>query len=416
MEKENEGRKVNSMRNIRNWVPSFLGSCLSLWCGMSVMGSPGDGITVQNWRLSPFLDLSATYDSNVGIDGTDESDYFTDLWLGTDLLRKTEKLTLQAQVWGKIRNYADQTDQNYEGFGEIIGISYVPWNELRLKLEQHYAQLTDYEYTLQFTNTGLVTLQDKTERQDRERFSIGVGMELPLSDKMTLALDAAYGYVDYDNSATFDGTERTVSLELAYKVTDKTALFVYGDYELLDSDGNDDATIVYALRVGAKTLTTDKLTFRAGAGTIWYKVDNGPGADAESDAEFNFNAQAAWQATPKISIVASARNYLRIAADSADNAKDATEFSLGGNYRLSDSISLSLTGAYSMTEYINPIMIGGNLIDREQDIWMMRTRLTYTPPAQFISFYLDAQYNTVDDNSGDDYDQLRLGAGVRLRY
>ena len=404
------------LKHSREITLSLCGSVITIMLVAAPISraEPGDGIRLGEWQMSPFLDISGVYDSNAGLDDNETSDYYGELWGGVDFLRETDRLTLQGQLWGKLRRYEDMDQLDYEGVGENAGVRYRPFGDLELTLEQHYALLTDYEYTLEYSQSGLVSLQDRTERQEREIFSVAAGAEKSLSDKTHGTLNLGYGYADYDSSANYDSTESNVGLELAYDATDKTAIFAFGNYEILDSDGNDDPIDVYELRLGAKTRTTAKLTFRAGAGVMWYDVDDGGSSSNES--AFNFNLMGAWQLTERLDLVASARNYLRVTVDAADNAKDANEFTLGGNYQYSDKISLSLTGGYAMNEYVNRVLSNGSLVTREQDIWMLRARCEYKPPIKLVSFYVDGEYNVVEDNVSDDYDQVRVGVGVKLRY
>ncbi|MDT8390392.1 MAG: hypothetical protein RRC34_07780 [Lentisphaeria bacterium] len=203
---------------------------------------------------------------------------------------------------------------------------------------------------------------------------------------------------------------------LDYNVTEKTAVFIYGDYQHLDGDGNANITTVYSLRGGFKTFTTDKFTLRAGVGTMFSEVDTLNGTGTNSDTSFNFYAQGGWHTSEKIELVASARNFMKVASDVRNNAREITEFSVGTNYNISKSLRLNATGAYAVDEYVNQVAYNGDFRTRKMKMWMGRARLTYTPPVDYLAVYIEGQYSYVDDDLYEDYEQYRVSVGVKLWY
>ncbi|MDT8390041.1 MAG: hypothetical protein RRC34_05990 [Lentisphaeria bacterium] len=175
---------------------------------------PGKRINVNGLRLQPFVNLSGTYDSNVTLDSGEVSDYLTETLFGVNIARESERLSLEGQVWGNVIRYDDLKDRESDGYGEYFGIAYQPADKVELTLNQKYAHLTDFEYDLLYTGTGLVSPLDKTERYERDIFSIDGGIEAPVSDKMDLTLAYAYGFVDYERDTSFDSSEHIPSLEL----------------------------------------------------------------------------------------------------------------------------------------------------------------------------------------------------------
>lgn len=375
-------------------------------------------LNFKGWHLQPSLDVQATYDSNVNLDGSDEDDFYGKGRLALDVSRELDLYSVNAGIWGDMGYYGDFRERSSEAYGEKLGLTYaVPSERLKLSLSQRYGRITDYDDSELYTEEGLAIARDRSDRQDRDLFISAIGLSSRLTDKTDLNATLGYSFVDYRDDATFDNTSLGGSLELAYRVTDKSAVFVEGGYTESDSDGNASKTEFRSLRAGAKTVATDKVTLRAGFGMSQAEADSGPDGGTSTTENFNFDVSGSWKATEKLSFALGARNGVSSTADAANNSKEVTEFSLSGNYNFTAAWLLNLTGGYTIDEYANPVPTEkGFDVNREQEIWLFRARLSYTPPADFMTIYADAQLNMVDDNAGDEYEQYRITIGVRFWY
>ena len=376
----------------------------------------GQRLNLRGLRLQPFVDLSATYDSNVELGSAGSSDYYTDALLGLDLARKSQWLSLQSQLWAKRVRYGSFKNKDNDGLSEYLTLAYQPVERVELTVNQRWAQLTDYAYDTLYSRTGLISPLDKTERNQRVIFSFDSGARWPVSDKIDMTLNYAYGSVNYENETSFDSVEHDLEANLFYNVTDKTSVFIYGAYEYIDSDGNQNVTHVYSLRGGANLVATDKSTIRSGVGVMTSQVDTPDGTGTAMDTSFNFYLSAKWKVSEKTTVFASARNYMKPTSDAQNNAMQSNEFSLSTNYNITDAYKVNVTGAYALNRYVNQVNYGGESIDQETKLWLFRARLTYTPPMNYFSLYIEGRLNYVVDNVSTGYEQYLVTGGLKFWY
>jgi hypothetical protein len=420
---------------------------LSFAIGLAVatlaFGKPGEGIRIGNLAISPFVDLSITYDDNVFLTGLDEEeDYFIDIVPGIALLNRTDTVLLRGRAWGQFRRY-DEFDEelDHDSYGETVGAVLGGEENPFLLLHQKYVHLDDYEIiprsvdTLNIESQDLLLTQDRTERVERDIFDVAVVMGRNLTDK--IRVDVGYGFseVDYDTlpeaqpftgqDELFDWDEQKLQAELQHEITDKTSALLTGQLSEQDSDGFDDNAEYYIVRGGFITRTTRKTSFKGGVGFESYDAAAPSPEGEDLDEEIiNFDVSAIWEATPKLTLQVSGRNGIQPATQYRSNTKVIHLVSLALSYRLTETLRLSLAGSWRNDDYVArvPVTVGGEIVDlqyKEREHLGGRVRLDYWPHAKFYDLYVEASYEDVEDNLEDDYedyDQLRVAAGLSLRY
>jgi len=394
---------------------------------VAVYAKPGEGIRLGNLAVSPFADLSATYDSNVYLTRRDQQDdFFYDLVPGLAFINRTDSLILNGRGWGQFRRYSDATDLNSDGLGEKLGLLIGTEENPSVTIEERYMQLDDYEInpssvdTLNMESRNLDLIEDRNERVKRDIFSVGGVAGHPLGEKFRL--DAGYGFsfVNYDVRDLYDWNENKAQLEGQYELTEKTSALLTGQYGAQSSDGFSDDSSLYLVRVGLFNHATGKTSIKVGVGYEDYStvMTSADGESLDKDI-FNFDAAGIWEATPKLRVELSARNGIQPATQYKDNTKEILLVALGASYDVTDTVLLSLGGSHRRDDYVGKVQVNDQFLSKERELWGGRARVDYRPHAKFYELYLEGTYENVDDNLQDDYnnyDQLRVTVGVFLRY
>ena len=432
----------------RQWA--LIGATL-LTATLAAFARPGEGIKIGNLRLSPFLDGAITYDSNVFLEGANEEndDFYLDLVGGVGFLNKTDRMSLLGRGWLQGRWYDEYTARDTEGFGEKLGLVWGELEDLQLEVNQKFVRLDDYELTPRSVDTlntlsqNLMLTEDRTERVKRDLFDVGAVAGRYVTDKLEADAGLSFGSVEYNpdldpdeymsdivlgtgslsvnTNGLYDWYEIRAQGELTYQLTDKTSALLTGQYSDQNSDGFEDDSVVYLVRVGLLTYATKKVTFKGGVGFETYdfagKSDLGDDLDITI---FNYDASGTWQATEKLLFEVSGRNAVQPATQYSANIKEVTLAQLGAIYDITARLNISLAGSYRHDDYVGRIeLLDGTLAYKEREHFGGRLRLNYKPKSPWFDLYAEGTYEDVNDNLEDDYtdyEQWRLTAGVALRY
>ena len=401
------------------------GLCAIIPAGL--WADPGENIHIGNLTLSPFAELSGTYDSNVRlVKYNREDDYFGDLVGGLAFINRTDPLILRGRGWLQLRRYLDATDKDSDGFGEKLGLIWGSRDKLALEINESFTQLEDYEITprsvdtLNLTSQALMLTEDRTERVKRHLFDIAGLLGRRTTEK--IELDAGYGFsmVRYLETDLYDWDENRGRVEGGYRLTDKTMVLVNGEVSFQDSDGFENTPELYVVRGGLLTRTTDKTTLRAEGGLERYDFGarSAEGDDLDKTI-FSYMLAGTWQATEKLYFEITGRNAIQPATQYKANTKEIALAALGGAYQWTPTIKMSLAGSFRRDDYIGRIRIGDELKTKRRQHLGGRLRLEYKPRAKFYDIFAETTYEDVDDNLEDDYEnyfQWRVSLGLSLRY
>lgn len=397
-------------------------------CGAGMaLAAPGEGVRIGNLIVSPFLDLSMTYDSNVYLTRPDEEDdIFSDIVGGVAFVNKTERLILAGRGWGQFRRYADATDKNSDGYGEKLNLVWGNERKLSLAVGQKFVRLDDYELTprsvdtLNLPSQLLLLTEDRTERVDRKLFDISPVLRYLPTDKTELDVGYSYNSVGYKDDTLYDWYENRGQVEATHKITDKTAGLVTLQYSQQNSDSFQDPSTYYIVRGGVLQKVTAKTTVKAGVGVQDYNFGQQSSTGDNLDKTMmNFDVIASWQATDKLSFEASGRNAIQPATQYSANTKEVVLASVGVGYDVTDHLTFTLAGSYREDDYIGRVETPGGLRNKRRDLVGGRARLDYRPHVKFCNVFVETTYEDVDDTVEDDYndyDQWRVSGGVSLRY
>lgn len=381
-------------------------------CG--AFAAPGQGIHAGPWAFNPYVDVAGTYDSNIDQARTGaRDDIFIDSTLGLRVGYSTYLLEFNGLGFLSQRVYSDATDKDFEAGGELLRIKYGNRDLVEVEADQTFRRVEDVDRYVNEAAVGGVSpdsVLDVTARSRRDVSQAGLSAGKNVTDKLELDVGYRVDDINYDQAGLFDLRNHVGQIETAHQLTDKSAGFVTVKGALQENLSLDDQAEYYAVRLGLKTKGTDKVTFKGGAGVQYYDQANGEGS-----AGFNFDLTTSWAATEKIVLMAGGRNGSQMSSLYADNGADYQIFWLGGTYRITPAISTTLSGAYRVDDYMEPVVDNNRTIDRQDKGAAGRLRVDYQAPAKFMKVYAEASYEDMSSNV-EDYDDTRMALGVILMY
>jgi len=414
-----------------------------------------EGIRLGPVRLNLWGEITGTYDSNakivvpegdiqerqifqdedVGGLSDKEDDIFLEYTLGGRLFRETDGFS--ASLIGLVQA------RRYDEFSELDSESYIEELELRmgertvdrftLSLRQAYREVFDYEsaaYPDDFTNPDTEDLflsEDRTERVSRELLDLAGILTWRITDKLNSDFSVSYGSIEYDTDLLFDWYDIKGQAEFDYRLTDKTAALLTGQYGIQNSDSLENEPDYYVIRGGLLNRTTDKLSFKGGAGFGRYDrfrerpdeedpVEDIPETEDDTIDYLSFDVAGDYDLSQRTKLQFIGRNAVQPAAQYEDNPKIVTVASVGLAHRMLDRFRVAATVSYRNDDYEDPVEIDNDVfIDQEDTIWGGQLRLDYLPPRGNINENAEARYENRETTLPDeDYDQLRLTIGLRV--
>jgi hypothetical protein len=380
----------------------------------TAFAAPGQGIHAGPWTFNPYADVSGTYDSNIDQSSAlKRDDIFTDATLGLRAGYSTYMVEFNGLGFLSQRDYDDATDKNFGAGGELLRLKYGNRDLVEVEADQTFRRVEDIDRYANEAAVGGVSpdsVLDVTARMRRDVNQAGLSAGKNVTDK--LEVDAGYRFddINYDQTSLYDLRNHVGQIEAAYQLTDKTAGLLTVKGALQENLSLDNQAEYYAARLGLKTKGTDKVVFKGGGGAQYYDQANGDDRTA-----FNFDLTSSWAVTEKIILMAGGRNGSQMSSLYADNGVDYRILWLAGTYRVTPAVNITLSGAYRVDDYMEPVTDENRIVDRQDKGAAGRLRIDYQAPAKFLKVYTEATYEDMSSNI-EDYSDTRIALGAILTY
>ena len=429
-------------------------------CITVMAGKPGEGLDIGKVTVRPYVDVSVTDDSNPYLANSNViSDTFFEYELGAELSYRARNLHVYGRIYAFSRNYSDdavyENDRQYDdslefsGFGESLGLTYGEREKLQIRARQSYQQVTDYSkepYNAAFVGDyreSNVLSEDRGDRTDRDLINSYIGLGRDLTDKTELDIGYQFAQVNYVDDVLFDSDRSTVNGEYAYKITDKSAAFIVGKYGI---EENSDELLDYLeskiIRVGWKTLLTDKTIFKGSIGMEFYDINVDASSvdpdrlkviesvNTDQPVEFDskdewvsFDLAWIWMPIDKLTFNTLGGNATSASSYEVLNVRKATFIGSSATFQFTDAFKGWLGIAYRQDEYSRETLHYDDveklnyLIARKSDFINGEMGVEFAPPEKWYSVYATATYEDTDSNiDNEDFDQVRLTLGGKLIY
>ena len=406
-----------------------------------VYAGPGEGIHFGDLVINPFVEGSYTHDSNVYLDPTNEVD---DAYLegigGIQFHYNARTFVVEGRLFGQVRKYEELIESDFTDWGESMVFRTGTRESVSVVVDQRFRIVTDYDRSsyvggaLRPEAQNLSLTYDRSTRVERKLHDIGVILGHTASDTVEFDLGVAAGKQDYETNVLFDVEYLEVKAEVGVRVTDKMLLIVNGSVTEEQNESYDGAARSIAVRLGLKRKSTDKLKFNASAGLnrftrpeevndygreVQETTGRATGSDEPRNDEeaFSFELAGTWLATDKISIELAGHSGIQSAPQYPNTVDFISVGSMSIVYDLSDTLTVSLTGSYRKDDYLDPVVELGQEWQRLDERTAGLARIDYVPPRQFLTVFIEGGYELSESTIPQyNYDQLRLGGGISLRY
>lgn len=418
-----------------NWlIMSMLTTKNLYYCliGLSVLISPiflliakaepRAGISLgAGFTLSPFVEGSVTYDDNIRLaaEGDETEDLFYGLVGGLSLMKSTDGFVSNLRGWYRTRRYkeADDLDDNtwQESFGLVIG----DVENLQLKLDQKYSDISDYEFTQSDIGGGsqedmtLRLIEGRTRRINRVLNDVGASV-LHQTEKLHIQAGGGYASVSFDDDSNLnDWSELEAMVGASHETTDKSSITLMGAYGSQDTDNGLQSARFTKIRLGVKSQRSTKVSVNIGGGVQFYQAEDSYGSTEKLDEiVFNYSLNAAWAVTRKVSVHAFGRDEVVPTSAFENNAKRVDQVSLGTLWRPFQDWETSLGASYRADTYLRLI----NGIDAEETLSGLQFKIGYVPGDHIINVVINLRYEEFESNIQDDYTQFRASLLLNLTY
>ena len=357
-----------------------------------------NGIIYKGFVFTPGADIESIYDSNVSLQPNDEiSDlsFYTKFGLGVS--NQAEKVRMNANLWGALERYMDETDENHEDWGESLKFKMFDKDTVQVIVRESYEDIQSLDYS-----TGTI--------EPRRVTDAGFSGARQFTDKLDGDIGYSYQNTVYESPLNFDWYENSVNANALHDFTAKSRIGVLLDSGTQVSDGNrEDGKYVTAM-FGFNTRNTDKINLESGIGYMTHRSDN----DISTLA---YKLTGSWKTTEKVSLNANINSGIEPASQDPNNFNETVRGSLGATWNIVKEWSASLTGMYAQNDFTELIDRDGVLEKKKDDTYTGTFRVTYQPPVKALKIYFEQKYEDKDSTfDSNDYKQYMTKLGLSLVY
>lgn len=389
------------MMSRKKWIiAAFVG-------GLLTMASAQEGIQSGDTVFKPYVEGEYAYDDNLFQTATGQDDSYWQYVAGAELSHATDALLLGSTAWFSQRFYDQYTQKDVDSWGASGRMRFstdkssVTASLGFLQVEDHTSALSGGSEPPGFEGTVGRVFDRSAPNRRRQITDLGLDAAHRLSDDMGLSV--AYGFykADYEDNALPGWYEHSIGSELSFQLTDKTISYLNVEFAAQESDGIAQNGKITTAHLGLKNKLTDKSTVRFGLGVVHYK------SNTEEYTLPSFEAEALWQTTEKVAIFVKGRNGFQPMAN-GQGAQSTIDAGGGVRIQMIDSLALTVSGALDYGKQMD-----GAEAETLQKIGLIK--LDYTSNIG-LGLFASAEYATVEEDIGSDYNRFRTSIGARYTF
>lgn len=418
----------------------------------ALAGKPGEGIDVGKLLLRPYAGIAASYDSNPALrrkDLREEDDIYLSESVGINLLFPTRQFDLNGSVYLVHRDYLqeDANDQGIPGrpvedhtdVGQSLTLTTGDRDSLLITVSESFQRVSDdtirpeTEILLNEPTQSSYPLDERASRIKRGQYTGSITLGRDLTDKVDAGVGWHLNGTQYKTGRLLDHSENSLHADVGFGVTDKSSLFLRGQYGVHDSAAFKGLAHARTLLFGWRTDFTAKTSFNGGVGLEQYDPPGLP-----SDEMVSFNVGWGWRMNRKWQFSANGGNSAEPSTIEQNNWRLMTSLSGDANYRFSQKLSCTFGLAYRRDKYKYAYTLedkqhpvdrsvpfdlrnynqveyeGHNALDHQD--FVGRVGLSYSP-FRCVSLNVNASQEIFNSNyPNEDFGQTRIGAGARVIY
>lgn len=353
----------------------------------------------SNGRISPYAELGVTYDSNVTLTPTNNSDIYVYERVGLLLSKETGVGMINMNLWTGWRQYQEMTDMNETDWGETLSYTATLFDHATLTLSQSYTKSQSDKDFL----TDLIG--------DIRSLNLGLAYEDELTDRTRYALGYNTSGGEYNDANLFDWSSHSVLLGLQYLYSEETTLSSDLQVGLLSSEGFTNSAMTYSVRLGAQTVLTEKTA--GGAGVSWMYVEGPP-----SVASPGVFGGLTWQAAETLSLGLTMDTAITPAVEYESNYIINYTTVLSASLALTERITASSNVGLHYHTYTEDVLHNdGSVGPLTVMVYTAGAALTYSPPWRYATLFTRIDWQSQESDLTDrDWTRTAVTAGIRLQY
>lgn len=368
-----------------------------------------DGLRFGNFKISPYVSIDASYDSNIRLQVEEQDDIIYRLNPGLDADYRGTDWGINGNAWYAYDLYQKFDVLNSSRYGEDFDIYVESLKGWKFRVGERYYFSNQNDSMLTGGGSGVW--------RNRHQLDVDALLAYTISERLSVGLTGMYtdNWFDSDTEEympLYGWSSAQLGAEVDYAITPKTGLLLDGSYQYYLSDGNlageSETSTGYSLMAGLGSRLTERVKYRFLFGANIYSF-----AD-DTTISPAVNASVSWQMSQRWALNLSTATYFQPSETSRGQAKNIWTLSAGVSYKPTQRIDMTADFVYRREE--NETMSDQVATkDYVTDQYAVRYRAAYWF-IRYASVYAAAEYTLQTDEMIDDWDRFRLSLGCMLRY
>ena len=370
------------------------------------------GLRYGPLTLHPSMDLSVGYDTNpqyVNTGAKAESELRAQPML--DALLQGNGWGVNGRGWllydwylgsQPVRSIADQNH-----YGESLDAYVVTPKETRFSVSEFY-EYQDRQDSVQASSSSGNFYNGSF--QDRQSFSLGTMMTMPVGEKTQVNFGLNYSDLWYASTNLYGFTTYEAQLGVARRISAETDWRVDGSCDLQHSEGSQDDSQGWRLITGLGSAATAKSSYRVEGGVMGYSY----AGNQNSSFGWTYDVSGAWRLSKTVSLHVVGTSDFQPSETDANDYTEVQSFMPGVDYQISRRLTDTCNVGYRREDYKKS---GGGGDERRLDNqYLFYDRLSYRLHRN-VNLFVGVEYTkNASSISIDDYTRLFVNAGVNLHF
>ena len=379
---------------------------------LGLLAQKSDGLNFGNFKVSPYISIDASYDSNIRMRGNALADMVYRVSPGLDAQYTGTDWGIVSDGWYTYDLYQKYDILNAGRYGESLQFYVASLKGWKFRISEKY----DFSNQNDSMSTG-----GSGVWQNRRQFDMDALLIYEISERWAVGLTTMYTENKFDNKTQttyatplYGWSSVQIGAETEYAVTPKTGYILNGNYQHFMSEakvaGGSSDSDGYTLMTGFGSRFTERLKYRILAGENVYMTESNTTMSPSLNANINWMMSDRWALT-----VATANDY-QPSETTQGQAKNVWSLSGGVSYKPSERVHISADIVYRREN--NEMMSGKatSVQNYVSDQYTARYRVEYFF-IKYANVYASAEYTyQVSERTDDTWDRYRLTLGCMFRY
>lgn len=381
----------------------------------STFAQESRGINVKGVKISPYVNLSVWYDSNVDSADAKHGDVVYSATPGVDISYAGSDWGFKGNAWYAYDLYQRYSAKNAQRYGERFSLYKEHESGWRLEIGEGYIHSSQDDSILD-GGSGYW--------RDRSQVDFNALLTYEFSERFSTTLKAMYTWLDYKeqgNYVEYAGDlygyyEFMGGVEFAYRLTEKSNLLLDINGQYYESQANDVATISshswgYNVQGGFGSRLTERIRYRMLGGIQYYEYADDNGLWMPS-----YSADMSWVFAKRWAATVAGSSFFQPSEQTLSQSRRVYTLSAGLTYKPFNRLSTGLDIAYRHEDNKTIEGYENYSEDYETDQAAARFRVSYALQ-RYVTLTGSIEYTKqFSDQEYEEWDRFRSILGVNFRY